>query len=544
MSRMPRRLLRRLLRPRLGRLPIRLRLALGFTLVMAAVLGLAGLAAELTFAADLDRSVRDSLATRANDLAVVVTHTVPGAGLGALGMALGAAGQGRLAEQAASVAQVLDPGGRVLAATGMGTGTGTGTSLLSSRPLLDAVELARAQHGMVLQDRREVAGLGDRGDAVRLLARPVDLAGAPGGRVVVVVAASLEGHDQALDALRRELLVGGPVLLVLAALAGYGLAAAALRPVEAMRRQAAAISVVSARQPWLGHGLGLGLGHGLGQRLPVPAASAARDELARLGVTLNELLDRVQRAVTHEQEFVADASHELRTPLALLKTELELARRRPRTIEELRRALDSAAEETDRLARLAEDLLLLASADQAGLPLRLVEVDVADLLARVAGRFAARAHGAGRPLQVEVEAPTPVDTRIVADPARLEQAISVLVDNALCHGRGAVRLFAVAHTATPTPTPTARATGTVELHVTDEGDGFPAPLLARAFERFTRGDQARSQAGGAGGDCGGAGLGLAIAQAVAEAHHGSAQAANCDPRGADVWLTLPWHPTG
>jgi len=459
----------------LARLPIRLRLTLGFALVMAAVLALAGLAAKLTFTADLDRSVRDSLMAHTDAVAALVLASSPTL----------ATDPDRLAEPGGSVAQVLDSSGRVLAATGP-----------TRRPLLDAGELARARRGVVWLDRGEVAGLGELGDPMRLLASPVAVTGMPGGRVVVVVGASLEGHDQALDTLRRGLLVGGPILLMLAALAGYGLAAAALRPVEVMRRRAAAIS---ARQP--------------SQRLAVPAA---RDELARLGVTLNELLDRVEGAIARERGFVADASHELRTPLARLKTELELALRRPRTLGELERALGSAAEETDRLVRLAEDLLLLARADQASLPLRLVEVDVAELLTRVGDRFAVQAHHAGRPLRVEA----PDSLAVLADTARLEQATSMLVDNALCHGRGLVRLFAVADD-----------TGaTLELHVTDEGEGFPAPLLGRVFERFVCGERARG---------GGAGLGLAIARAVAEAHAGSAHAANRAPYGADVWLALP-----
>src|SRR5207253_5266995 len=131
----------------------------------------------------------------------------------------------------------------------------------------------------------------------------------------------------------------------LATLAGYLLAGLALRPVESMRRRAAAIS---AETP--------------GERLPVPGS---RDELERLGATLNEMLERLEDALEREREFVADAGHELRTPLALLRTELELALRQARTADELRAAVRRSSHEADRLAQLAEDLLLIARTEHA-----------------------------------------------------------------------------------------------------------------------------------------------------------------------------------
>ena len=143
-------------------------------------------------------------------------------------------------------------------------------------------------------------------------------------------------------------MVAGPLALLLAAVAGYGLAAAALRPVEAMRARA---EEISASTP--------------GARLPEPPA---RDEISRLAETLNEMLSRLEASIEHERRFVADASHELRTPLALLKAELDLALRRKRTHAELEQALRSASEETDRLTLLAEDLLLIARSDAGELP--------------------------------------------------------------------------------------------------------------------------------------------------------------------------------
>jgi signal transduction histidine kinase len=201
----------------------------------------------------------------------------------------------------------------------------------------------------------------------------------------------------------------------------------------------------------------------------------------------------------------------LRTPLALLRAELELALRRERTREELEQALRSAADESDRLSRLAEDLLVLARTDEGRLPLRPMTVGARELAERVASRF--EQQGA-----VEVEAPP--ELMLVADAERIEQALGNLVENALVHGDGPVRIVAEAKN------------GAVELHVLDEGPGFRDGFAERAFDRFSRADDARSR--------GGAGLGLAIVRAIARAHGGHSGArSRPETRGADVWIALP-----
>jgi signal transduction histidine kinase len=305
----------------------------------------------------------------------------------------------------------------------------------------------------------------------------------------LVVGAPLEDRDEALSSLLAQLLIGGPIALLLSSIAGYLLAGAALRPVEAMRRRAAEISADTA-----------------GRRLPLPAA---RDEIARLGETLNAMLARLEAGLDRERRFVADASHELRTPLALLKAELEVARRRPRSSEELEQVLRSASEEVDRLVRLAEDLLVLASAEEGGLRLREESIDARALLETVAARFATD----GRPIEVVATTDT-----ITGDRLRLEQALGNLVDNALRHGAGTVRLEA----------------GATTLRVRDDGAGFPPEFLPRAFERFSRADQARAR--------GAAGLGLAIVDAIARAHGGTASARNVEGGGAEVVISLRAHP--
>ncbi|HKI21895.1 MAG TPA: ATP-binding protein [Gaiellaceae bacterium] len=312
------------------------------------------------------------------------------------------------------------------------------------------------------------------------------------GRRTVLVGASLADRDEALSELLTQLLIVGPIALLLTSLLGYWLAGAALRPVEAMRSEAAAIS-----------------GSEPGRRLP---EGQAKDEISSLAATLNEMLRRLERAIERERSFVADASHELRTPLALLQTELELALRKPRTGPELEEMVRSASTETERLVRLAEDLLVLAQADDGRLPLRREPVRADALLNAVREAFRTRAEAAGRSIEAENAHAVLLD----ADRLRLEQALGNLVDNALRYGTGVIRLEAV------------ERDGAVDLHVHDEGPGLPPDFLPHAFERFSRGDPARTS--------GGAGLGLALASSIAEAHGGSAQAAR---DRADIWLSIP-----
>jgi two-component system OmpR family sensor kinase len=448
----------------MSQIPLRLRLTLAFAVVMAVLLGAIGAYLYIRLQHTLDEQLEQNLAARTDDVAALVqTDSTLGEG-------------DRLAESDESFAQVIFPGSQRV----------DSTPPLERRPLLTPGQLAEARRRTVIIDRGPVPRLDNA--RVRLLARPVDGA-------VVVAGASLEDRDEALRDLKRQLLIGGPIALLLASLAGYLLAGAALRPVESMRRRAQEISATVG-----------------GGRLPVPESE---DEITRLARTLNEMLTRIEGGVQRERRFVAEASHELRTPLALLQTELELALRRPRTPEELRAAVVSAAEETDRLVALAEDLLVLARSDEGRLKLEAEPLSARELLETVAGRFAGRAREAG--VSVHVDADQGLTT--VGDRTRLEQALGNLVDNALRYGEGTVELQAQ------------RANGFVALRVSDAGTGFPAEFLPHAFERFSRADGARSR--------GAAGLGLAIVDAIARAHGGSADARNRDGGGAQVTLLLP-----
>ena len=446
----------------MSRLPIRVRLALYFALAMAVVLAAAGWFAYARVGNDLGNGLDQDLRARGQDLSALVASGGPVAST-----------QGALIENGESFSEVVGPDGKVLDAT---------PPIRSS--LLTPSELAAARSGAVFTDRPSVPGLDE---PARMLALP---AVRNGEKVVLIVGATKENRAETLSSLRAAFLIGGPLALLLAGLGGYLLAGAALRPIESMRQRAAEISTTS-----------------LDERLPVPAAD---DEVSRLGETLNAMLERLEDGLERERRFVADASHELRTPLALLKAELALALKPGRSEEELVAALDSAAEQTDRLSRIADDLLLLARAEQGELRLKTEQVDVMDVLDDVADRFRGER-------QISVAPGEPIV--LTADRLRLEQALTNLVDNALRHGDGAVTVSAV------------RQNGTAELHVTDEGPGFGQDFLPQAFERFTRADEGREGEG--------SGLGLAIVATIARAHRGEARAENAPGGGADVWISLP-----
>jgi two-component system OmpR family sensor kinase len=449
----------------LRHLPIRARVTLAFAAAMAAVLLAVGLLIYLRFESELNGNLDRSLRASAGDATTLLRES------DAEGDALPA--------RDGSFAQMLTPVGRIVDTT----------ARPRSLTVLDRAELRSAAAGSTFLERSGVPGIDDE---ARLLATPVQ---ANGRQFVIVVGTSLDARDEALASLATLLLIGGPVALLLASVVGYAAIAAAVRPVEAIRRQAAEISAADPEQ-----------------RLPVPAS---RDELHRLAETLNQMLGRLEEALERERAFVDDASHELRTPLAMHRAELEVALRYAASTTELRAAIASAIEEADRLSQLAEDLLALARADKGQLAIKLETVDVGSLLGSLRERFSARAHGLGRRLES-----APSDGLAVrGDRLRLEQALTNLIDNALRHGGGPIRLWA------------RRSGEAVELHVSDEGEGFPPAFLSGAFERFSRADSART--------VGGSGLGLAIVEAIAEAHGGSVGAANRDGAGADVWVELP-----
>lgn len=359
--------------------------------------------------------------------------------------------------------QLLDSDGRVLAYSLSGAGP----------PLLTPEQLQDALQGEVGFERRE---------AIRVLGSPV------GEGRVVVVSTSIAQRERVLETLAGFLLIGGSLILVLSSGAGYLVASGALRPVEQMRRRAAEISAATSDA-----------------RLPLPPTD---DEVRRLGETLNAMFSRLAAAAAHEREFLVTASHELRTPLAILKAEVDLALEDGAADNELRPALESIGEEVDRLVRLAGDLLVVARGEAGTLPIDRSVFDLNLLVARVVARFTPVSGGA-------VVADTQRVAMVNADRSRIEQALGNLIDNALRHGAG------------PITVKTEVSGATVELHVSDCGDGFTRDALKGAFTRAP-----------GSGRAGGFGLGLPIVETIARAHGGKAEAVNARG-GADVWITLP-----
>jgi signal transduction histidine kinase len=388
---------------------------------------------------------------------------------------LGGGGHRRLIDPDEAFAQVLSATDGVVEST----------PAVARAPLVSPADLSSAA-GPRFVDRRP-PGL----DTSRLLVVPVRDGGR---REFVVVGATLSDSQEALDTALVRFAVAFPVALLLSSLLGWVLAGAALRPVERMRREAAGIS-----------------GSDPTGRLPVPQTD---DTLARLAVTLNSTFDRLQEALERERRFVDDASHELRTPLTILKAEVDSALAGERSEVELRAALASASSEVNHLVRIAEDLLVLARSEHGRIPVRREPVSVRKVVEE--SRRALGSTAAARGVTIEIDAP---ELQAALDGTRVRQALDNLIGNAIRHSPpgGVVRVGV------------RRERGSIAIEVDDDGPGFDPAELNAVFQPFHRGRGATHE---------GSGLGLAIVRAIAEAHDGSVEAANCRGGGARVTLVL------
>ncbi|HYH31873.1 MAG TPA: ATP-binding protein [Pseudonocardia sp.] len=306
--------------------------------------------------------------------------------------------------------------------------------------------------------------------------------------VVLLYAAPLTGVDHATDTVLFYLLWGVPLLIVVAGVTTYLFSGRALRPVEAIRTQVAAMTEKD-----------------LAQRVPVPPA---RDEVGRLAETMNAMIARLQDAQGVQRRFVADASHELRSPLATIATGLELMQNA--TVD--RGTVTALRGETTRLNKLVEGLILLARADERGLQPRRDEVDLDEVAEGERGR---PADGA---VVAEVRA---MPVRVVGDRGQLARVVRNLVDNARRHARSRVLVTV------------GRQDDTAVIEVSDDGPGVPPADRARVFERFVRLDDARARSDG------GSGLGLAIVSEVVAAHGGTVEVADAPGGGALFRVRLP-----
>ncbi|HEY0950787.1 ATP-binding protein [Nocardioides sp.] len=430
------------------RWPLRTRVALAYVAATGVALTVLGVFVQVRVGDALEDRLRDTVSAEANRLAAMSAPD--------------------------RSAEVETLGGEVHAQVLTTQGEVQSSSGLVADPMLRPAEVRDAERTgsswrevtvTIFDDDAASEGQLERErETLVLLVRPTD-------EGVLLVGASREDVDEALAALRNQLLVAGPLALAVAGGLGYVVAGAGLRPIERMRARAATISSRSA-----------------GERLPVPAAE---DELRRLALTLNAMIERLDDGLQRERRFVAEASHDLRTPLALMLTEVELALAQQRTPQELTRALHSIHDEVRRLVALSEALLERASVEEVGLPIEAGRVDLVALATRVAIRFQAAAEGRA----IHVTAPRAVE--IQGDATRLDRALSNLVDNALRHGTGAIEIEIRA------------SRNGAELTVADEGPGFASDDAS---------DPARD------------GVGLAIVREIARAHGGTVRAQHADGR--------------
>jgi signal transduction histidine kinase len=443
------------------RLPIRARLTAWYVALLAAILIALGIFVVVQLRADLTADTDSRLTEAAAEIAFAFESE----GVKDFRDISGSVLHGD------AVAQVVDAGGGVIATHG--------EELEEPGPIVDRATIEAAVGGSARRLTVPFDG------PYRALARPVSRAG---DRFALITAESLEPVDRSVERLLTLLLIGGPAALLLTGAGGWWLARKALRPVDRMTTQAAA----------------MGPGD-LDRRLELPRTD---DEVAHLGRTLNAMLDRIERGVEDKRQLIADASHELRAPLTVMRAELDVALGDPALDPSARPVLASSRDEVDRMARMVDDMLTLASIDEGRLELFEEPVELRALADRVASRFYAG-------VVVEGDRAT-----AIGDAMQLEHALRNLVDNALKYGGdGTVRVE------------TWQAGSEIGVAVSDDGPGIPAGERGRVFERFVRLDAARGR--------GGSGLGLAICAEIARAHGGRAFVEPAAAGGSRFVLALP-----
>ena len=441
---------------------VRTRTTVAATVVVTFCLMLAGGALLLVLFRSLETSAQSTAAARAAQVAEQLkTEAAAELDLSLL------ATDGQV-----GVVQVLDPAGRVVVVSAGGP-----SAPLSSVAVPPG---SRKSLGRVAPDQDNdfwVTGAG---------------AQTPTGPVTVLVGADREPVESVVTTIAGLLAVAGPIVVALVAFGTHRLVGAALDPVERIRSRVSSMT-----------------GGKLAERIPVPPTE---DEVARLAVTMNELLDRLEAGQAAQRRFVSDASHELRSPLATITAALELAHGRPELLDGT--LIDeSLLPEAHRMGRLVEDLLVLARSDEQFELRKEVDVDLEDIMYAEAERVRAIT---GLTVSTEIH-----HVRVTGDPRALGRLARNMVDNAIRHADHEIRLECT------------RTRDHVEIVVADDGPGVPADERRRIFDRFVRLDSPRARAAG------GAGLGLAIVAQIAEAHHGSVEVTESQSGGAQFVLRLP-----
>lgn len=462
---------------------VRARATLGATLVVAAALVAAGAAVLLSLRSNLLGEAGTQAERSAREVA---TELAVGTPYGELSL-----------DVDDRPVQVVDEDGRLVAASeDLERISGTGTDAVKPRPAAPRDgEDDEADDDDDSGESLEPGEIGERitvsdgsaridGDTEDYRFAAVPVKTEDRGRLTVWAGAPLSAEHGAVNTALTVMLIGFPVLLAVVAWVTWLVTRRALRPVEGIRREMAAITA----------------SEDLARRVPVPGT---HDEVARLASTTNQTLAALEASVERQRRFVADASHELRSPIASLRTQLEVAAAHPELLD-----LDGAVEDTVRLQRLAADLLLLARLDAGERPAD-ARVDLAALAREEAGgRAGVTVGGEG-------------EVTVAGSRGQLGRVLANLLDNAQRHARSAVEVSV------------RRDEETVVVAVADDGEGVPAADRERIFERFVRLDAARSR------DDGGAGLGLAIARDVAVRHGGTLTVHDAWAGGALFELRLP-----
>jgi signal transduction histidine kinase len=320
-----------------------------------------------------------------------------------------------------------------------------------------------------------------------------------GPPILVETGANMEPLFHLLHSLFLILLFVMPAILAGAAIGGHLLMAGPLRPVVALTQQAEHIGRKE-----------------LGERLPIIHSG---DELERLSLALNRMIDRLEEALAHNQRFSADASHELRTPLTIIRGELESLLEIPGLESRALEGIGSALEESDRMARIVNNLLTISRLDGGGERIEMLPVELTSILKITLDHMSLLADEKGINITCDAQAPV----WVTGDAMRLKQVIVNVVDNAIKYTPegGSILVRLKAHD------------GQAALSVTDTGIGIPAASLPFVFDRFYRTDKARSR------ESGGTGLGLAIVKAICTAHHATVSIESAENRGATLRVQLP-----
>ncbi len=342
---------------------------------------------------------------------------------------------------------------------------------------------------------RQISLVGGR--KLLLVAHVLELAGRSG--MLIEAGAPMDGVQADLRKWVVFLAAMFPALLAVAVGGGFVLVKRALLPVDRIAASAERIS-----------------SQNLSERLPLAQTG---DELERLSLALNRMIERLDGAFQYSRRFVADASHELRTPLTVLQGELESLVQQPELTHEWRERVGSALEEVDRLAHIVEGLFAISRLDAGEAAAERVPLDLAQLATATADQMSLLAEDKG----ITVTCDARGEVSVEGDRARLKQVVVNLLDNAIkfTPSGGEVTLRV------------AREDGKAVLEVIDTGVGIPAEALPLVFERFFRVDPARSR------ELGGAGLGLSIVKSICAAHHGRIEASSGAGRGSRFRVELP-----